>query len=127
MALIKFNKPALSLNHQLQKWQSRGLNIADLAKATHFLKVIGYYRFSAYALPFQDGSHPDKHFKFGTDFEQILSLYVFDRELRLLTLDAIERIEVAVRAGIINQMCINHGPNWFMDAKNFVSGRKHFD
>jgi abortive infection bacteriophage resistance protein len=127
MALIKFNKPALPLGQQLQKWTGRGLKIDNSTLATHYLKVIGYYRFSSYALPFQDGSHPDKNFKPETDFKQLLALYIFDRELRLLVLDAIERIEVAVRANIVNEMCVKHGPHWFVEASNFATGRAHFN
>jgi hypothetical protein len=33
----------------------------------------------------------------GTNFETVLATYVFDRELRLLLLDAIERIEISLR------------------------------
>lgn len=33
-----------------------------------------------------------------TRFSDVLNLYIFDRELRLLLLDAIERIEVSVKA-----------------------------
>ena len=36
----------------------------------------------------------------GTEFSSIANLYVFDKKLRLLTLDAIERIEVALRVDI---------------------------
>ena len=130
---MKFDKPALTLDQQLEKWQSRGLTIPDPAKALHYLEHIGYYRFSAYALPFQDPGHPDKHFRPGTTFEMVLSLYVFDRELRLLVMDVMERIEVAVRAHIVNEMSIRYGPHWFMETTYFKSlpprplTKHHFD
>ena len=130
---MKFNKPPLTLGQQLAKWQSRGLVVNDTAKALHYLKFIGYYRFSGYALPFQDLNHPDKHFRAGTTFELVLGLYVFDRELRLLVLDAIERVEVAMRACLVNEMCVKYGAHWFMDAKYFrpppthAASRTYFD
>jgi abortive infection bacteriophage resistance protein len=116
---VRFDKPPLPLPQQLAKWQSRGLVMNDATKALHYLQFIGYYRFSAYTLPFQDLAHPDKHFRPGTTFELVLGLYVFDRELRLLVLDAIERVEVAVRACLVNEMCLTHGSHWFMDAAHF--------
>jgi len=116
---VKFSKPPLTLSQQLAKWQSRGLVVADTAKALHYLKFIGYYRFSAYTLPFQDPAHHDKHFRSGTTFEQVLELYVFDRELRLLVLDAIERAEVAVRTCLVNEMSTRHGAHWFIEARHF--------
>lgn len=116
---MKFNKPPLSLTQQLEKWKSRGLIVSDEAKALHYLRYIGYFRFSGYALPFQDLHHTDKHFQPGTPFESVLNLYIFDRELRLLVLDAIERVEVAVRACLVNEMCVRHGAHWFMDPVHF--------
>ena len=119
---MKFTKPPFTLQQQLQKWQSRGLIVADPTRAAHYLRFIGYYRLSGYTLVFQDGGHPDKHFKPGTTFEQVLSLYVFDRELRLLLLDAVERVEVGVRTCLVNEMSVKHGAHWFMDANAFQAG-----
>lgn len=51
---MKFTKPALSIQNLLRLWQTRGLDIDDLSEAEHYLRFIGYYRLSAYALPFQD-------------------------------------------------------------------------
>lgn len=128
---MKFTKPPLTLPQQLAKWQSRGLAVSDTTMALHYLQFIGYYRLSAYTLPFQEPAHPDKHFKSGTTFEQVLSLYVFDRELRLLVLDGIERVEVAVRTCLVNEMSTKHGAHWFMDPQHFKvpgpSRPPHFD
>lgn len=126
---MKFQKPPLTLPQQLQKWQTRGLQVGDPTKALHYLCFIGYYRLSAYALPFQQTQNlpfnPDKPFKAGTTFENILDLYVFDRELRLLVMDAIERIEVAIRSCIVNEMSLLHGSHWFMDPVFFATRFRH--
>lgn len=122
---MKFTKPPLTPAQQLAKWQSRGLAVRDVGKALHYLQFIGYYRFSAYTLPFQDKAHHDKHFRPGTTFEQVMTLYVFDRELRLLVLDAIERVEVAVRTRLVNEMSTRHGAHWFMDSRHFCAGFDH--
>lgn len=55
----------------------------------------------------------------------ILDLYIFDRELRLIVMDAIERIEVAVRACISNSMCQKYGTHWFSDASRFHGSFDH--
>lgn len=62
-----------------------------------------------------------KQFNDGVRFEDIVELYDFDRELRLLCLDAIERIEVALRAHIINIMGAHGGPHFYYDAGYFHS------
>lgn len=120
-------KPALSIDQQLDLLISRGLTITDLAKARHYLNYIGYHRLTGYFPTFQQ-SHPGvklHSFKNNVTFKDVLDVYIFDRELRLLVMDAIERIEVAFRASISNTMSEMHGPHWFMDKTHFVARFKH--
>ncbi len=56
---------------------------------------MNYYRLSEYLYPFRNADN--ETFKPGTTFEMIWRRYTFDRRLRLLLLDAIERIEISVR------------------------------
>jgi abortive infection bacteriophage resistance protein len=116
---MKFIKPALDIPTQLKRLMDRGLMVPDLPGAQDCLTHLGYYRLSAYALPFQDKSQPDKPFKPGTGFQQIIDLYRFDRELRLLVIDAIERVEISVRSQIVNAQCTAHGAHWFLDSAHF--------
>jgi len=95
--MTTFNKPARPASYQVNQWISRGLDVPDLARAERYLQSVGYYRLSAYTLPYQVGK-PNHKFKKGASFPDVLDLYVFDRQLRLLVMDAIERIEVAIRA-----------------------------
>jgi len=119
---MRFTKPALSLPQQLAKLQSRGLAVTDQASGLHYLQHVGYYRLSAYALPLQDCTQTGKPFQPGATFDLVLDFYRFDRELRLLVLDAIERCEVALRSALSNEMSVRHGPHWFMNPRHF-SGR----
>jgi abortive infection bacteriophage resistance protein len=107
--------------------RSRGLTITNEGRARHYLRFIGYYRLSGYALVFQvnynaDGSH---RFHPGANFDDIVDLCIFDRKLRLAVMDALERIEVAVRASLSHEMSISHGTHWFMDAAPFVPNYDH--
>jgi len=119
-----FCKPPLPVTKQLQVWVDRGLQVDDPASAKHYLQTIGYYRLSAYTLSFQSGGS-DHSFKPGTSFEDVRLLYNFDRALRLLVLDAIERVEVAVRATINNHMSLRHGAHWYMEEARFRAGYDH--
>lgn len=124
---VKFSKPATDLAAQIALLRARGLGISDEARARHYLRHIGYYRLSGYALPFQvdhnaDGAH---RFRAGVGFDDVLDLYIFDRKLRLLALDAIERIEVALRALLSHEMSVRHGPHWFMAAAHFGTTFDH--
>lgn len=124
---MKFTKPAIDINAQIALLRSRGLTIDDEERARRYLGFIGFYRFSGYALVFQvnynaDGSH---RFHPGANFDDILDLYIFDRKLRLTVLDALERIEVAVRTSLSHEMSISHGTHWFMDEAPFVPRYDH--
>lgn len=101
--------------------------VADKDAAKTYLRRIGYYRFSGYTLPFQKGGNGADHheFKAPTSFETVLDRYIFDRKLRLHLLDAIERIEVAIRAGLSNHIAERHSPHWYKDANLFVTGFNH--
>lgn len=108
--------PALTLDDQIDLLTERGLNVPNRDKARHYLRYTGYYRLSGYFLALQQhGSDVQPHtFMEGITFNDVLDIYIFDRELRLLVIDAIERIEVAFRACISNTMSENNGPLWFM-------------
>ena len=84
--------------------------IDDEQLAQFYLQHLNYYRLGAYWLPYE-ADHARHRFKPGTRFSDVLALYVFDRELRLLLMDAIERIEVSIRAQWTYHMAHNHGPH----------------
>lgn len=76
-------------------------------------------------IPFRRGGADD--FRAGVAFDDVLDLYVFDRKLRLLVLDALERIEVAVRSALTDHMSQVHGAVWYLDPVHFRDVRRHRD
>ncbi len=117
-----YTKPALPIPDQIAKLTSEGMTIADYAAAEHCLQHISYYRLSAYWLPFE---HPKTQvgprFKLGTTFEEVMALYEFDRKLRLLVLDAVERVEVAVRGSWAYQLAMLGGSHGYVDVAHYES------
>ena len=109
-----FAKPATTYAEQVALLRSRGLIIGDPAEAEFYLQHLNYYRLGAYWLPFE-ADHQSHRFHPGTRFADVLNLYIFDRELRLLVLDAIERVEVSVRAQWAYQLAHRHGPHAHLD------------
>lgn len=86
------------------------------------LSVVNYYRLSAYWYPFKiiDPVAGTERFASNTTFETIWRRYTFDRQLRLLIMDALERVEVAVlRTRMVEQFTLLHGPFGYRDLKNF--------
>ncbi len=97
----QYSSPAQLLNIL----QERGMDCSKTVDAEHQLKSIGYYRLSGYLYPFLKIPKTEHIFKKGSSIEQAFNLYEFDRKLRLLVFDQIERIEIAIRSAIVNIMC----------------------
>lgn len=94
--------------------------------AKHYLTYISYYRFCGYAIDFEiNHSTGNKIYRKGTTFDDILNCYVFDRKLRLLVIDAIERIEIAIRTVITNELALKYGAHWYQKQDIFKQKYKH--
>jgi abortive infection bacteriophage resistance protein len=115
-----YTKPALPPADLLAHLAARGLLIPDHDAALHALEYVGYYRLLVYMRPFQRtdvGAVPT--FVPGTTFADVVELYEFDRELRLLCLNAVERVEVALRGAIVSQVAVAHGPHFYLEPTHF--------
>lgn len=113
--MIPYTKPFLTLDKQITLLASRGLDIPDTAFAKDCLMNIGYYRLSGYWYPMRESKtvknadgddelEVTDMFREGSDFSQIIELYTYDKRLRLLLLDLLERIEIAIRTDITLQL-----------------------
>ena len=119
----EYVKPALAESDLLERWRQRGLVVPDEERATRYLRHLGYYRLSAYVRSFE--SEQRDVLRHDTRFDDVLNLYIFDRKLRLHVLDALERIEVAVRAAISDHMSRAAGPHWYEDSRQFAKTGVH--
>lgn len=117
---MAYPKPWKSYEEQLDQLVVRGMQITDRERALDYLERIGYYRLSGYWFAFRERSEPlcllDDHgkkpkkvreerialdqFKSSATFQNAVDLYVFDKQLRMLVMDALERIEVALRVDV---------------------------
>jgi abortive infection bacteriophage resistance protein len=121
-----FNKPAIPIADQISLLKQKNLIIDNIDEAEHHLTVIGYYRLMIYFKPFMASKNVSStQFEKGTLFSDVLNFYIFDRELRLLVIDALERIEVAFRTSISNTMSLKYGAHWYLDPKLFVQPTQH--
>ena len=117
---IPFGKPYKSADELITLLKSRGLGINDEVKAEHYLEHIGYYRLSAYMYPLLQLPKANHIYKPGASFSRVMMLYRFDKKLRLLIFNEIEKIEVAIRSTIVNVGCdMIADPFWMTDVRNF--------
>ena len=115
-----YDKPHLTLDEQASLLQSRGM-VLDRDQAVKWLGMIGYYRLSGYWYPYRvlaDGARTDQFLE-ATSLEQVVHLYDFDRRLKLLMLDALERIEIGMRCRVVGYTLGLRGPYAYLDPANF--------
>jgi abortive infection bacteriophage resistance protein len=119
---VHYTKPALSYEQQAQRLLDRGLIASGKDELVSCLKKVNYYRLSAYWYPFKviDPVSGAESFAPNTNFETIWRRYSFDRELRLLVMDASEQVEVVIlRTRMVEQFAVRHGPFGYTDIRNF--------
>lgn len=105
-------KPFKTYGELVELLRSRGMQIDDAARAERKLAQVGYYRLSGFwyvcrTLQIGVGAGAPQRadvFLPGTIFDRVLNLYLMDKRLRQLMLDAIERVEVHVRSVIAHEV-----------------------
>ncbi|MDO4254392.1 MAG: Abi family protein [Kocuria sp.] len=109
--MVEYEKPWLSVDEQISRLKEHGLEIKDDHRAALLLKAIGYYRLTGYLYPFrQSKPYADNEsctrmcilnsYQAGTTLDHAKDIIDFDRRLRMLVMDGVERIEIAVRMRI---------------------------
>jgi abortive infection bacteriophage resistance protein len=117
---VNYSKKCILPQDLITLLKNRGLSVTDEQKAINYLANIGYFRLSAYCFPLLDEPKTKHLYKSGATFDLVINMYRFDRKLRILLFNEIEKIEVAIRSAMNNQ--ISDGLNdifWLTDAKNF--------
>ncbi len=117
---LNMAKTATTIEQQINLLESRGLTISDKEKAKEILEDVGYYRLGFYLFPFEK-SYPDldnrtHEYVEGATFEDVVNLYYFDCDLRLLLMRYLNRIEIAFRTSIIYNLSNKYATNpiWFV-------------
>lgn len=124
-----YTKPFLPVDDQLKKLQDRGMLVTEPERAKNYLRHLGYYRLSGYWYPLrQSETFTDSEgnvstrvldaFRADSEFSQVVDLYVFDKKLRVMMVDVLERIEVSLRTNVTLQLG-KIGPWAHRDPANF--------
>ncbi len=117
-------KPAKTIEEQLSILDERGMLFQDRTFAKQILLNISYYRLKGYWWDLQIDRVNHK-FQENTYFEDVLNKYNFDRHLRLILFDAVERIEIALRTKMIYHLSLIHGPLWYENPTIFNDANRH--
>lgn len=109
--MAEYAKPWLSVDEQIDRLAGHGVEVEDRGRAASVLQAVGYYRLTGYLYPFRKSEqHVDDEgrtrirvlsdYRAGTTLRHAEEIIDFDRRLRMLVMDGVERIEVAVRMRI---------------------------
>ncbi len=106
--MVEYAKDWLSVEQQVARLEEHGLEVSDPDHAARVLRSIGYYRLTGFLYPFRSSEeYVDEHgrtrvrvlsgYRPGTLLSHAEEIIEFDRRLRMLVLNGLELIEVAVR------------------------------
>lgn len=113
---MEYTKPFLTFEEQADLlMKDRGM-VADRDDLIRHLQDVGYYRLSGYWHIHK--KHGSDEFWEGTTFKRVWDMYVFDRQFRLVVLDAVERVEVYMRTQLAYLLAEQTGPFGFLDRNN---------
>jgi abortive infection bacteriophage resistance protein len=115
---LRYTKTPFTVDQHIELLKTRGLVIEDYDRAKRYISNIGYFRLSGYMYHLQstDGNHS---FKEGTTFNDIILHYQFDKKLRAILLEYLERIEIALRARITDKFSNSVDFYWYTDKSLF--------
>lgn len=118
-------KPATTLDEQIRILGERGMEL-DEATAQQWLRSVGYYRLSGYWYPYRRLKGGDRldSFESGTCFNDVVKLYEFDRKMRSLLFDALERVEVLLRSTLC-EFIVKNGPLAYRESMYYDDSFDH--
>lgn len=117
-------KSAFTIEQHIQQLRDRGLIIDDENVAKHYLSHVSYYRLAGYWWSMQEDKK-NHIFKPNSYFSNIVNFYNFDRELRIVLFDAIEKIEISLRTKLIYHLSHEFDPWWFQNNELFINNQAH--
>ncbi len=109
---------------QVELFRNKNLHVENSENTEKLLQRINYYRLSAYGLTLKDPINNEQYVN-GASFNKLLSLYEFDRKLRVLLISVLETIEIAFRTHTSYEIAHRFGPLGYKDKENFINEKYH--
>ena len=121
--MFQYPKQILTIEQQVNTYIDAGMTITSHEDVEKALKTIGFYRLRGYSFQLYDNT--EKKYIPGTKFEDILSLYQFDRELSVLIFSMISKIEVALRVRLVEALLV-HGDALILQDSSVFKEKKMY-
>ena len=119
---MQYSKKVYTIEEHISLLKKRGLHFTNESLAKKYLQNISYYRLAGYWWSMQ--ADKETHtFKPNSTFSNVIDLYNFDAELRILLFDVIEKIEISLRTKLIYHLSHEFGAWWFQDFSIFENSQ----
>lgn len=115
-------KNPAKFNEQIQILKDLWFIINDEEKTKKYLKHIWFYRLSHYFNYFLWNHNWEEK-----SFDNVLKYYIFDRKLKLILSDIIERIEISIKANIIDTLSLEYNNSCFFMDKNIYFNEDNYN
>jgi abortive infection bacteriophage resistance protein len=121
--LRRYTKPHAPPVDRIRHLRSKGLVVNRPNVAARKIEAIGYERLRIYFLSRRD--QPNKTFRLGTTYNDILQLYECDARLRQLAFKAVGRFELALRNTLSEVLSSRFGSHPYYDQAVFKNADAH--
>ncbi len=105
---------SLSYHQQLNFIKNKGIIIDDEQEAIEILSNFNYYLFMGYVYQFKNSDYKRKIY-----FEEVYTIYLFDKKFRNILAQTIELIEISLKTKLAYISANKIGLYGYLDANNF--------
>lgn len=126
------DKTYKSYRQQLNILRSRGMIIKKGSQGSRVIKILereNYYNvINGYKEPFlaqKATATADEIYKAGTTFDEVYALYSFDREVRIIYLKFLLKIENSFKTVIAHEFSAKYGHDNYLKIENFDNSNEH--
>lgn len=119
----------LGFEQQLDLFETRGMIVNDRDKAIEKIKNIGYYKIKGFSYALcktEIRNYEDVSFE-GVSFDDVVTRYYQDKNLRIYLLHALEKIEVSVKTKMAYVLGSKYGPFGYANFSKWTDRNKHTD
>ena len=127
MTLPPYIKPHATAVQRVAHLRSRGLIIKRPSVAARKIDLIGYERLRIYFLSRRQSGVPNRPFRPGTTYQQILRLYECDTLLREACFAAVGQFELLLRNAMSEAMSDRHGSHPYFEPTAFKDAAANLD
>jgi len=125
--MTRYSKSYKTSQELVDHLKAKGLAIPDEAAAIEFISRIGFDRLRIYFLSRRNLAGNGKPFSNGVSFNDIIDIYMFDMELRMLLFSAVSKAEIIVKSAMADVVSMKYGSHPYFQDKLYRDNKSHIE